>query len=63
MINFTPFIQIETENLLLRKMGYNDINDLFEMRKDLQMNEYEDTKLEENADETKVYINKMNSLP
>lgn len=60
MINFTPFPVIETKNLLLRRMNYSDINDLFEMRKDPRMNEYTDTKLEKSADETKIYIDKMN---
>ena len=60
MINFTPFPNIETKNFILRKMDYKDIKDLFEMRKDPRMNEYTDTKLEENTDETKAYIDKMN---
>lgn len=60
MTNFTPFPNIETENLILRKMSYNDIDDLFEMRKDPRMNEYTDTKLEEDISETKAYIDKMN---
>jgi len=55
-----PFPNIETKNLILRKMNYNDINDLFEMRKDSRMNVYIDTKLEENTDETKTYVDKMN---
>lgn len=60
MINFTPFSSIETENLILRRMDYNDIKDLFEMRRNPQMNEYTDTKIEESMDETKAYIDKMN---
>jgi ribosomal-protein-alanine N-acetyltransferase len=60
MINFTPFPNIETKNLMLRRINYNDINDLFEMRKDPEMNKYIDTKLEENIQETKAYIDKMN---
>ena len=60
MINFTPFPYIETKNLMLRRINYNDINDLFEMRKDPEMNKYIDTKLEENIQETKAYIDKMN---
>lgn len=61
MINFTPFPNIETTNLILRRMNYNDVNDLFEMRKDSKMNKYVDTKLEENIQETKAYIEKMNA--
>lgn len=60
MINFTPFPNLETKNLILRKMAYNDINDLFQMRKDPRMNEYTDTKLDENIDETRSYIDRMN---
>ena len=60
MINFTHFPNIETKNMLLRRMNYNDINDLFEMRKDSRMNEYIDTKLDESTIETKAYIDKMN---
>lgn len=60
MFNFTPFPDIETKNLLLRRMDYKDIDDLFEMRKDPRMNEYTDAKLDENPVETKEYIDKMN---
>jgi ribosomal-protein-alanine N-acetyltransferase len=60
MITFTPFPCIETKNMMLRRINYNDINDLFEMRKDPEMNKYIDTKLEENIQETKAYIDKMN---
>ncbi|HEY8891904.1 MAG TPA: GNAT family N-acetyltransferase [Clostridium sp.] len=60
MINFMPFPNIETKSLILRKMNYNDINDLFEMRKDSRMNVYIDTKLEANTDETEIYVDKMN---
>ena len=37
-------------------MNSSDAKDLFEMRKDPRMNEYTDTKLEENIHETKSYI-------
>lgn len=60
MINFIPFPIIETKNLTLRKMNYEDINDLFEMRKDARMNEYIDVKEEVDTHETKAYIDKMN---
>lgn len=60
MINYMPFPTIETKNLMLRKMNYGDINDLFEMRKDVRMNEYIDTKIEVDTNETKAYIDKMN---
>lgn len=60
MIKFTSFPSIETKNLLLRRMDYNDVLDLFEMRKDMRMHEYTDTKADNNIDETKAYIDKMN---
>lgn len=60
MINFFPFPDIETKNLKLRRMNYDDIDDLFEMRKDPKINEFTDTRLDESKDETKAYIYKMN---
>jgi len=60
MINFTPFPNIETKNLILRKMNYTDVTDLYEMRKDPRMNEFVDTRIDENIDETKNYIDLMN---
>lgn len=51
---------METKNLILRRMNHNDINDLYEMRKDPRMHEYTDTKPDENTGETKIYIDKMN---
>lgn len=60
MIGFTSFPNMETKNLILRKINYNDINDLFEMRKDPRMNEYVDAKLDKSTEETKAYIDKMN---
>ena len=60
MINFDPFPAIKTENLLLRRMIYNDIHDLFEMRTIPEMIKHVDLKLDQTIDETKAYINKMN---
>ena len=60
MINFTPFPNIKTKNLIIRRMNYNDIHDLFQMRKDPRMCEHIDSKLEETTDETRAYIDKMN---
>jgi len=55
-----PFPIVESKNLVLRRMNYGDINNLFEMRKDAGLNEYIDVKIEVNTDETKAYIDKMN---
>lgn len=60
MFNFTPFPNLETKNLLLRRLNYRDVNNLYEMRRDAQMNEYIDVKPDENITETKEYIDKMN---
>lgn len=60
MFEFTPFPNIKTKNTILRRMNFNDIHDLFEMRKDLRMVEYTHTKPDEEMDETKSYIDKMN---
>ncbi|MGB2992392.1 MAG: GNAT family N-acetyltransferase [Paenisporosarcina sp.] len=59
-MNFTPFPIIETKHLLLRRITRGDTNDMFEMRRDPRMYEFLDTKVDENAEETKSYINKMN---
>lgn len=60
MINFSTFPNIETNNLLLRRMNYDDIDDLLAMRRDPRMNAYTDAKLEETTEETRAYIDKMN---
>jgi len=60
MINFTPFPIIETKNLILRRMNYNDVLDVFDMRKNPEMIEYVDTKLDGTSNDTKAYIDKMN---
>ncbi|MFL0268065.1 GNAT family N-acetyltransferase [Candidatus Clostridium radicumherbarum] len=60
MIINNPLPVIETKNLILRKMDYDDIYDIFQMRKDPRMNEFTDTKLDEIPEETRSYIEKMN---
>lgn len=60
MTNFISFPNLETEKLKLRRMNHNDINDLFEMRNDSRMIEFSDSKIDENKDETRAYIDKMN---
>lgn len=45
--NFTPFPIIETRNLILRRMDHDDLDDLFQMRRDPRMHEYTDTKPDE----------------
>lgn len=60
LINFNPFPSIRTENLHIRRMNYNDIHDLFEMRTIPEMIKHVDLKLDQTVDDTKAYINKMN---
>ncbi len=55
-----PFPVIETKNLILRRIKYEDTHDIFAMRSDPKMNEYTDTKPDESPEETKAYIEKMN---
>ncbi len=61
LINFTSFPNMETKNLLLRRIEQNDVNDLFKMRKDPRMHAYTDTKIDINIIETNAYIDKMNT--
>jgi len=60
LINFTSFPVIETKHLLLREITHDDTNDMFEMRRDPRMYEYLNVKVDENTEETKTYIDKMN---
>jgi len=59
-MNFNPFPFMETKHLLLRRLTHGDTNDMFEMRRDPRMYEFLHTKVDENTDETKTYIDKMN---
>ena len=58
--NFEPFPEIRTENLILRKLRINDLQDLYEMRKDPRMNLYVDNTIDNNINETLEYLEKMN---
>lgn len=59
-MEFTPFPIIETQNLLLRRMDLQDVQDIFEMRNDPSMHIYTNTNVDKNSDETTAYIEKMN---
>ena len=61
VVRFTPFPITETRNLVLRRIGLDDLDDLFEMRRDPRMHLHTDTKPDEALDETKVYIDKTNA--
>jgi ribosomal-protein-alanine N-acetyltransferase len=60
MIIFNPFPEIETKNLLLRRMTQQDAHDIFQMRSDPRSTEFTDSKLDESPEETISYIEKMN---
>lgn len=60
MKSLITFPEITTDNLLLRRMNYKDIPDLFDIRSNPKMIEFKDGKIEENYDETKAYIDMMN---
>ena len=60
MTIFNPFPIIETKYLCLRKMTPEDTDDFFQMRNDLRMIEFTDSKLDESFEETSSYIEKMN---
>ncbi|MFF2755566.1 GNAT family N-acetyltransferase [Psychrobacillus sp. NPDC058041] len=60
MINYTSFPNLETKNLLLRRIEQNDESDLYAMRKDSSMHTFTDTKVDGNIDETIAYMEKMN---
>lgn len=57
---FSPFPEIETKNLVLRRIKIEDTHDIFQMRSNSIMSEYTDTKPDERPEETKAYIEKMN---
>lgn len=59
--NFAPFPVLETTNLVLRRMTRDDVDDVFEMRRDPEMHLYTDTKPDETPVETKAYVDKMNA--
>ena len=60
MIQYNPFPVLETTHLLLRQMTYHDTENLYDMRKDLRMHAYTDTKPDQTLDDTRNYIEKMN---
>ena len=58
----TPFISFPvllTERLILRRMKDEDVDDLFNMRKDPEMHEYTDTMPDQAIKETLSYMEKM----
>jgi len=60
MIKFSPFPNLETERLILRRLSRDDSDHLYEMRKDPRMHVHTDTIPDKSIDDTKAYIDKMN---
>jgi ribosomal-protein-alanine N-acetyltransferase len=60
MALFTTFPEIETKNLLLRRMSREDNHDIFQMRHDPKMIEFTDSKIDETLEATNSYIEAMN---
>lgn len=57
---FTPFPEITTNRLLLRKLRSDDANAIFALRTDEQVNQFLDRKLPETIDEVKAFIQNVN---
>lgn len=55
-INFTPFPNLETERLLLRRVDNNDVNEIFAIRSDVELMKYIPRPLVKNNDEALEHI-------
>lgn len=60
MMRFTPFPDLETHRLILRRIMPADAHDLHSMRQDPRMHQHTDTKTDRDLAETRSYIDKMN---
>lgn len=59
MASFKPFPVLETASLVLRRMERKDLPDLFQMRNDPGMVEFTDSIPDASAEDTEVYLDKM----
>ncbi len=59
MYDFSVLPILETDRLILRKMTFDDKEDLFDMRSNPIMSEHNDSNTETAITETEVYIKKM----
>ena len=59
-INFSPFPDLSTTRLLLRKMDNTDADELFKLRSDNSVMKYIGKKPMENIDEANAFINLIN---
>src|SRR4030095_9927647 len=60
-LNFTPFPELETERLLLRKLKASDANEMFFLRSDENVLRYLGKEPEKTIAETEEFINKINN--
>ena len=58
-IPFISFPVLLTDRLILRRMKEEDVDDLFNMRKDPEMHEYTDTMPDQSIKDTVAYMEKM----
>lgn len=59
-VNFSPFPDLSTKKLLLRKMDNTDADELFKLRSDNSVMKFIGKKPMENIDEAKAFINLIN---
>lgn len=59
-INFSPFPNLETERLLLRRIDSNDVNEIFVLRSDAETMKYIPRPLVENLGEAQAHIEMIN---
>lgn len=60
--NFDPFPVLETERLILRKIGNNDVNEIFRLRSDANVMRYVPRPLVKNKEEALEHIAKISDL-
>lgn len=58
--NFTPFPVLTTERLLLRQLELNDVQEIFTLRSDRDINKYLDRKPCNTLDDARDFINTVN---
>lgn len=59
-INFSPFPNLETERLLLRRVSNDDVNEIFAIRSDAETMKYIPRPLVENLQEAQAHIDMIN---
>ncbi|GEP50886.1 alanine acetyltransferase [Flavobacterium noncentrifugens] len=59
-INFSPFPNLETHRLLLRRVESNDVNEIFAIRSDAETMKYIPRPLVENIQEAQSHIDMIN---